>query len=282
MNRRILIPTDFSRNALNAVRYALDLYQGDTCDFYLFNVYQRQFSTANMSVPETGEPGYETSQDHSQEQLQKLLQQVRLHEDNPKHQFHTIQQFNSLVEGIRDVVAAKDIDLIVMGTKGATGSETLIFGTNAVNVMEEVRDVPVLAVPSGYAFVPPREIVFPTDFKSSFKRKELYPLMNIAKTHGSVIRVLHIRKEPALSSKQQANKALLEEILATVDHEFHELSDIKLHEGIGAFIESRGSDMIVFMNRKHKLFGSILSQPLVKKIGYSYDIPMLALHEPSK
>lgn len=282
MNRRILIPTDFSRNALNAVRYALDLYQGDTCDFYLFNVYQRKFSTVNMAVPETGEPGYESSRDQSEEQLLKLLQQVRLHEDNPKHHFYTLQQFNSLVDGIRDVVATKDIDLVVMGTKGATGAETLIFGTNAVNVMEEIRDVPVLAIPSGHAFVPPKEIVFPTDFKSSFKRKELHPLMDLARSHKSVIRILHIRKEPALSSTQEANKALLDEIMANVDHEFHEISDIKLHHGIGAFIESRGSDMIVFMNRKHKFFGSILTQPLVKKIGYNYDIPILALHEPRK
>lgn len=282
MNRRILIPTDFSRNALNAVRYALDLYKTDVCDFYLFNVYQREYSTVSMAAHQSGDDDHEGGKEYSEEQLRKLLSQVALHEENPKHTFHTIQQFNSLVDGIRDVVAKKDIDLIVMGTKGTTGSETIIFGTNTVNVMEEIRDVPVLAIPSGYSFAPPKEIVFPTDFKSPYKRKELYPLLNIAKENGAVIRVLHIRKEADMSASQQANKDLLDEILATVDHEFHELSDIKLHAGIGAFIESRGSDMITFLNRKHTFFGSILSQPLIKKVGYNYDIPILALHEPRK
>ncbi len=40
MDKRILLPTDFSKNALNAIRYALDLYQDQTCDFYFLNVYQ--------------------------------------------------------------------------------------------------------------------------------------------------------------------------------------------------------------------------------------------------
>ena len=39
MNKRILIPTDFSKNALNAIRYTIDLYAKLNCDFYFLNVY---------------------------------------------------------------------------------------------------------------------------------------------------------------------------------------------------------------------------------------------------
>lgn len=39
MRRKILIPTDFSKNATKALRYAIELYKNDSCDFYLLNVF---------------------------------------------------------------------------------------------------------------------------------------------------------------------------------------------------------------------------------------------------
>ena len=38
-----------------------------------------------------------------------------------KHTFRTISMFNDTVEAIKQVVEKKDIDMIVMGTKGASG-----------------------------------------------------------------------------------------------------------------------------------------------------------------
>ena len=39
MDKRILLPTDYSKNALNAIRYALDLYKDVRCDFYFLNAF---------------------------------------------------------------------------------------------------------------------------------------------------------------------------------------------------------------------------------------------------
>ena len=53
MDKRILLPTDFSKNALNAIRYALDLYQDQNCDFYFLNAFMvNGYSIDNMMVPE--------------------------------------------------------------------------------------------------------------------------------------------------------------------------------------------------------------------------------------
>ena len=99
--------------------------------------------------------------------------------------------------------------------------------------------------------------------------------------HEAFIRVLHVEEEAKLSKTQQSNKELLESILEGTDHSFHTLSDIKVHAGINAFIDSRGSDIIAFVNKKHTLFGSILSKPLVKEMGYHSRIPVLALNDRS-
>lgn len=283
MNQRILLPTDFSKNALNAIRYALDMYANQHCEFYLLNVFQIDgYSLDNMMVLEPGNSFYDAAKKTSEDEFQKLLDILELHITNPKHTYHTISTYNSLIESIKDIIAKKDIDLVVMGTKGSTGAKGVVFGTNTVATMEAVTDCPVLSVPEDFRFSPPLEIVFPTDFKTSFKRRELNHLLNISRMYETPIRILHILEEHKLSKSQELNKELLETILAATKYSFHTLTDTKVHKGIGFFIESRGSDMISFLNKKHSFFGIMFSKPLVKEIGYHSKIPILVLNDYSK
>ncbi|MFD0797230.1 universal stress protein [Maribacter chungangensis] len=279
MDKRILIPTDFSKNALKAVRYALDLYRKLNCEFYFLNVFRvENYSTTTLTIPEPGSAEYENAKLKSEEEFAKLLEMVALHHDNPKHTYHTISTFNYLSEALKQTIAEKDIDLVVMGTRGATANREIIFGGNTVNAMEKIRDCPVLAIPPDISFKPPAEIVFPTDYKTPFKRKELKYLIEIALMHGSAIRVLYVSKKANLSQLQQNNKNLLGEILMNVTHSFHSLSEKDVSDGITLFVASRDSDMIAFINHKHFFFGSVFSRPLVKELGYDATVPILALH----
>ena len=284
MNKRILLPTDFSKNALNAIRYALNLYKEIDCDFYFLNVFQVSGYSlhSTMMVPELGEPVYEAARVRSEEGLENLMEHLRMQPNNPKHTYHQISTFNSLLEAVNDTISKKDIDIVVMGTKGTTGARTVIYGTNAINVMEKTRVCPVLTVPENVRFSPPEEIVFPTDFKTVFKHKELAYLIKICKEYKAFLRVLYIDDGEGLNRKQQENKKLLETILGDLDHSFHTLTNIKVQEGINAFIESRDSDMIAFINRKHHFFGSIFAKPLVKELGYHSRVPILVLRPGSK
>jgi len=206
---------------------------------------------------------------------------IKLHPQNDKHEFHTITTFNSLTEAIRNVIDKKDIDIIVMGTKGVTESKARIFGTNTVNVMEQIKECPVIAVPNNYMFQTPREIVFPTDYKTPFKRKEIGDLIEISNLYDAIINVVHIDKDKdgKLSKKEKINKDLLQEILQGTNYKIHFLPADKISSGINKFIDDHGCDMIAFLNRKHLFFRSILSNPLVKKIGYEPKVPILELND---
>ncbi len=279
MNKRILVPTDFSKNALNAVRYALDLYAKLNCEFYLLNVFQLDsYNTDSLLIPEPGSAAYETAKRDSEQQFLKLLDMIELHHDNPKHSYHTISTFNILSEALKQAIAKKDIDLVVMGIRGSTANRKIIFGGNTVNAMEKIRECPVLAIPTDTRFSPPKEIVFPTDYKTAFKRKELSYLIEITRMHGTAIRVLYVSKKTDLTESQENNKNLLLEILEPANHSFHILSNKDVSDGITLFVESRDSDMIAFINHKHFFFSSVFSKPLVKEIGYDAIVPILALH----
>ncbi|UOY09002.1 universal stress protein [Muricauda sp. SCSIO 64092] len=282
MNKRILLPTDYSKNALNAIRYAQRLYKDVSCDFYLLNTYQVSgYALDSMMVPEPGEQLYETFKRKSEEGMDRLLGMLHPELDNPKHHFETRCEFNSLIEAVRHMVAKKDIDTIIMGTKGLTGSKARIFGTHTVKVMESIKACPVIAIPESPVFQPPREILFPTDYRTNFKKKEMQYLIEIAKLHDSRINVLHIDqdKDGKLNKEEQTNRLLLQDILDGTDYEMHFLPAVKLVKGINVFMESRNCDMLAFLNRKHLFFGSILSNPLVKEIGYEPKVPILELND---
>ena len=282
MDKRILLPTDYSKNALNAIRYALDLYKDVRCDFYFLNAFHASgYSLDSLLVAEPGERYYEIAKLESQKGMERLMEVLRMHPENDKHKFHTVCTFNSLLVAVEEVLKAKDIDIIVMGTKGVTDSSNTILGTNTVGIMEKITQSPVVAVPANFSFSPPKEIVFPTDYKTTFRRKELHYMFEIAKMHNSSIRVLHIEKEAELNTGQENNKALIAEMMEGIDHSFHSLTKISVSQGIEAFIESRDSDMIAFLNRKHRFFSSILSNPLIKEIGYDSTIPILVLKDNS-
>jgi len=282
MDKRVLLPTDYSKNALNAIRYALELYKNVRCDFFIVNAYHISgYTLDSMRVPELGEPYYEAAKQESEEGMEKLMQMIKLHPQNDKHEFHTITTFNSLTEAIRNVIDKKDIDIIVMGTKGVTESKARIFGTNTVNVMEQIKECPVIAVPNNYMFQTPREIVFPTDYKTPFKRKEIGDLIEISNLYDAKINVVHIDKDKdgKLNKKEKINKDLLQEILQGTNYKIHFLPADKISSGINKFIDDHGCDMIAFLNRKHLFFRSILSNPLVKKIGYEPKVPILELND---
>lgn len=281
MKKNILLPTDFSKNAWYAILYALELYKNQSCDFYILNVFTATGNVIDSLInTEPGSALYEEAKLNSENGLAKVLDMIAFRdEQNPKHKFITASIFNQPVAAIRNMVEDKDIEMIVMGTRGETNSKRIVYGRNAINVMEKVRNCPVIVVPELAKHTLPKEIVFPTSYKTHFKRRELKYLIEISKICHAPIRILHVAEEDILDKKQKENKKLLEVCFDEVDYSFHLLSYTKVPIALNCFVESRGSDMVAFINKKHAFFGSMFTQPLIKEIGYHSKVPLLVMHD---
>jgi len=283
MKRKILLPTDFSANSLKAINYALQLYKDEQCLFFILNAFSEASTVIDSLINmEPGSELYETARLNSENGLSKVLNTVAFGKNgNPKHSFQTLSVFNNTLEAIKNAVEQKDVELIVMGTKGETKSRANIFGSVAVSVMEKVRSCPVIVVPELAKLEMPKEIVFPTNYKTHFKKRELNYVIDIAQRCKASIRVLHISEaEDELSEAQLNGKKLLSEYFeGVVGHSFHFLSRTSVPVGINCFIESRDSDMVAFVNKKHAFFGSIFTKPLVKEISFDAKVPILVMHD---
>lgn len=283
MRKKILIPTDFSSNAWDAIKYTVDLYKEVPCDIFILNVYDySDYATDNIMVPQLDDKLYETLKENSEKGLAKILDRLTTRDLSKKHQLFTISQQNNLLDAIHDVVELKDIDLVVMGTKGDTDSLNKTFGSNTVLIMEKVRSCPVMAIPPDTLYSRVTEIVFPTDYKTHFKKAELEHLIEIADLTDATVRVVHISEEPKLDEEQRNFKGMLEEDFETISYSFHTLESEHINEAVDIFVQSRGSDMLAFINKKHTFFTNLFAKPMVKELGMRSKVPVLALHDHSE
>src|SRR5690606_11477009 len=129
--------------------------------------------------------------------------------NNPKHTFIRLAIFNLLTDAITAVVKKRNIDLLVMGTKGATGAKEVFLGTNTMFVIKKAT-CPVIAVPDDFSYLKPTEILFPTDFKFSMKNENLELLRDVCTLHQSQLNILNVYFGAALSKSQEEIKAQLE------------------------------------------------------------------------
>ncbi len=146
--KNILVPTDFSDNAYSALYYATRLFKNEPCRFLILNTLDPDPAIIS---------GHGDSQliNESKEKLTEILHSIVRDTEDYDHSFESISTTEKLLETIEKTVKDKGIDLIVMGTKGATGAKGFFIGSTTSNVIQKIKCCPVLAVPDEFNFEEP-------------------------------------------------------------------------------------------------------------------------------
>ncbi|MCK0114673.1 universal stress protein [Gelidibacter sp. F63206] len=279
--KNILLPTDFSDNSWNAIVYALKFFEKTTCTFYLLHVNSLSYVAANESpYIQTKDFVEKTFTKPAKKQLRTLLKRITTEFSvKPHHHFFTLTDYNFFVDSIRNHVVEKKIDLIVMGTKGASGLKKVIIGSNAADVIKRVQ-CPALVVPEDAKFTDIEEVAFPTDYLLTYAVELLQPLYNILEAHNSSLQVLHVtNKEDTLTMAQQDNKDLLNEYFHKFDTKFHKLTNRNVEDAIECFIQSRDIKMVAMVAKNLNYFQRILFHNKIEEMTYHTHIPFLVMHD---
>ncbi|MEC8830812.1 MAG: universal stress protein, partial [Bacteroidota bacterium] len=135
--QKILIPTDFSENAWNAIDYAMQLFRNRRCTFYLLNTYTPVIPSSRfMAKMIDGVRIVDAVRENSEQGLSRTVERIKTKYGNPNHSFETISSFNLLVEEVKDIVDTFGINLVVTGTKGASGVDEVFMGSNTVRIIK--------------------------------------------------------------------------------------------------------------------------------------------------
>lgn len=280
--KNILIPTDFSENAWNAIKYSFRMFNEEECTFYFLNAYTpNMVSSRFMAASFEGGILTNAAAVHSENGLNGILDKIQDYGPNPKHNYNTISSFSLLVDEVLDSIAKHNIDLVVMGTKGASGVEEVFMGSNAVRVIKSVKDCPILAIPNSYKFTRPKEIAFATDFNRFYTKSELKPLVDMAKSLGAVVRIVHVQYEiKALSELQQFNLGMLRKYLKDIEHYVHTVSELNsVSKTLEKFSEELGIHLLALLNFQHSYMEQLTREPVVRKLAFHTHIPLFVIPE---
>lgn len=276
----VLLPTDFSDNSWNAIKYALHFFSKIECNFYLLHV-SRLSHLESDDISLTIDQEYIDSVyiEPAKKELRNILKRISKLTSNKNQKFYTLTDYNFFIESIRKTIKDKHIDYIVMGTKGATGLKRIILGSNTADVITKVQ-CNTLAIPEDAKFIAPKEIAFPTDFTLSHDLQILQPITEILEQFDATLSILNISKRKVeLTHEQKNNKDLLEDYFSGQSYSFYYLTNKSIEDAIQCFVESRAIDIICMVAKNLNYFQQILLHSKVEKISYHTDKPFLVLHE---
>ncbi|WP_299260206.1 universal stress protein [uncultured Aquimarina sp.] len=276
--KHILIPIDFSDNAYNALIYAKTLFSDHSATFYLLNVYISNPSHLLSSEQNTSTLD-EMSGNEGQD-LKDFLNIAKKENNNNLHSYEIISKTGALVKVINTAVISNKIDYIVMGTKGAEGSKEVFLGSNTVKVINGIENCPLLVVPQNFVPKSPSMIAFSTNFKRTFVKEELAPLIDIAITNNSKINIARIMQEEYLTTHQKENKETLKKLFNDLDYIFCKI-DVETSEtkALKDFAMQTECDLISLVHHKQNFFEKLVQEDVVDKISFNSPLPLLILPE---
>lgn len=278
----ILFPTDFSENSMNAIRYALEFFKYENAQFYFMHVYQKEFyDHEDLVSREVYEEILERVKRESEDKLENLLKTVQEISPNPRFQYHSISAYNSLVEESSRIVNEKNIDLIVMGTKGKSDDRKITFGSQTFQVLKYVQ-CPVLAIPANYTNTQPKRILFPTDYLIPYKRRELKLVCDLAASYRSVVDVVYVSKSEKLSLRQEDNQEFIKDTICKTEINFYTKNEKNVAKAITEYIIEHQVDMLVMVNTQSSFLENVLFPSTIDKVSLDLKIPLLAMQNSTR
>jgi len=280
--KNILLPTDFSDNAWNATKYAIELFKDEECVFHLLNTYTPAIANSRfMATSLSGGQLEEGVRSNSERGLKNVLNKINKTNKYPGHSFKTISSFSLLVDEIKEIVEKKAIDLIVTGTKGASGLDEVFMGSNTVRIIKSVKNSPVLAIPQFFEYIKPSEIAFATDFNRFYSQSELQPMIDLAHAFKATIRIVHVQYEiKALTEIQQFNLNMLRKYLSECEHYLHTVSELNsVSKTLEVFAEELDIHLLAMLNFQHSYMEKMTREPVIKRLAFHTQIPLLVIPE---
>ncbi|MCK0159247.1 universal stress protein [Allomuricauda sp. F6463D] len=274
---KVVLPTDFSENAFSAISYAVKLFEKSTCIFYLVHAYTPPVYRADYALGSPGQLGLpDTEKYKAEEALDKIRTKIKTKFNVPTHDFVIHAAFNSLEDEIASISQKENIDLVVMGTQGATGAKEILFGSNTIHVIQKTG-IPVLAVPSDYEYKPPFNVLFPTDYEVDYKKANVDFLLEYCKLWRSKLHIMHVTSSDGLDSEQAAQKTDLEGMLLEQNYQFYDLPDQELISAINGFQKENPVELLAMVKNKHSFIERLFVEPIIKNIGLHAKVPFLVL-----
>ncbi len=268
---KIRIPTDFSPLSKVAVLYAVKLCKKLKAELVILNVVNSDSSpgrgTLNVKYLE------DKMADNAVEDCARLISEIRSENKGRINITSHVIKGYPVESVVTNFARHNDFNLIVMGTKGATGLKKILLGSNAAAVIGK-SDIPVITVPEYARFTNLKDIVYATDIIDL--KDELRTVVAFAKDFNAAVHILHI-VSPTVESKSDI-KQTVAKLTKAMDYKKITFT-VSLHEdateGIDQYVIKHKTDMLVMFTHELTFFKKLFGQSVTREMAFLNNVPLL-------
>lgn len=200
--KRILVPTDFSEHAEDALRVASQIAKKNNSEIILLHMLELPQQSNDAIVGGTSIPETMFFMKKANETLDEVASKEYL-EGIPVTE---IVKMDKPIHGITQISKDYDVDLIIMGSHGSSGVEELLIGSNTEKVVRN-SEIPVLVIKKNIPNFNASDIVFASDFSEEAK-KPFEKLLNFTKLFDSKLHLVTICTPNSFKPTHVSEKAM--------------------------------------------------------------------------
>lgn len=259
--KKILVPTDFSVQAENALRVAVQMarkYDGEICLLHSMEIPLHLANTPTGSLPEALF-FIKLAEKRFTEVLEfPWLQDVTVNE---------IIGHGEIYNDIKNTCKKENIDVIVMGSHGASGFREMFIGSNTEKVVR-TSEVPVLVIKNNHSEFEIKDFVFATDFAEEC-RKPFREAQRFARNVEATMHLLFINTPGDFRTTGEAREIMEKFVKGTgaQNYTLNIYNDTSVEKGILGFARDTGAQMIGLSTHGRKglshFFNGSISEDLV-------------------
>lgn len=271
--QKILIPTDFSQNAKRATDYALTLFNAEEIEITLLNAFYVPYSAPDVAYS-VNDVIYDNAKALFEREEERISEKFPYLKVTLKTEF----SIGDVVNLVTNMEQKEDFDLIVMGTKGASGITEILVGSRTASMIKSVK-TPVLVVPEDADLHAPERILFAADEELIDRTVNFNTLKAIARQNKAKIDALHI-------SDNDENKEIIQSFIdyeldlnfVDIPHELKMERGTDVEKAIREYSGKYPIDLVAMVSTKGNLFYNLFHKSVTKKMAMHTKIPLLVLH----
>lgn len=275
--KTIIVPTDFSPVSINAANFAANMAIAINANILLFNVY-------NIPVAFSSEvPLMLISVDELKQTCESQLEELKtkiLHFASGKIKVTTESRMGNIVDELEELCTHIQPFAVVMGAKGKTGVEKLVFGSTTLTAIRHLT-WPVVSVPQGKEYGKGiKKIGFACDFRQVVEITPVQFIKQMVKEFNAELHILNVDyKEKHFRPETPEQSFLLHNLLKDINPNYHFINNADIEDGINDFAETNNLDLVIAIPRKHRMLEGIFKPSSTRQLVFQSHIPVMCVHE---
>jgi len=271
--KTILLLTDFSNSATNAIHYAMRFFESEICVFHVMHVHKAGSFISDDLMTSSTENIYESFTKIPKQKLKTIVEELKENYNNPNHKFEIIVDFDVFTDAVNQAIKKNSIDYVVMGSNGATGAIEVVFGSNAINVIRQVI-CKTLIVPNDYSFNPISNFLLPLQFDDTIKNEQLELISDFTKHFNLKLHVLRV----CFKNEATTNTETDQEQLDGFNCKYSVEEDTTFYQAVTNYLKTNAIDMTGLIVHDKTFIKRFFTESPTLELSKVIKLPLMIFH----